>query len=73
MGSEMCIRDRYRDVESNKYGFMSTVFVSRWIPVSKVLMEVVFENDSNDMAKLSEQSQLDLESVLANDVCSEVG
>ena len=27
----------YRDVESNKYGFVSTVFVSRWIPVSKVL------------------------------------
>ena len=63
----------YRDVESNKYGFMSTLFVSRWIPVSKVLMEVVLESDSNDIAKLSEQSQLELESVLANDVCSEVG
>ena len=63
----------YRDVESNKYGFVSTVFVSRWISVSKVLLEVVFESDSNDIAKLSEQSQLDLESVLANDVCSEVG
>ena len=36
-------------------------------------MKVVFESDSNDIAKLSEQSQLDLESVLANDVCSEVG
>ena len=63
----------YRDVESNKYGFVSTVFVSRWIPVSKVLMKVVFESDSNDIAKLSEQSQLDLESVLGNDVCSKVG
>ena len=30
-------------------------------------------SDSNDIAKLSEQSQLDLESVLANDVCSKVG
>ena len=49
------------------------MFVSRLIPVSKVLMKVVFESDSNDIAKLSEQSQLDLESVLANDVCSKVG
>ena len=63
----------YRDVESNNYGFVSTVLVSRWIPVRKVLMEVVIENDSNDVATLSEQSQLDLKSVLANDECSEVG
>ena len=51
------------------YGFMSTNFVSRCLPVSNVLMEVVLENDSNDIAKLSEQSQLDLERVLANDLC----
>ena len=63
----------YRDVESNKYGFVSTVFVSRWIPVSHVVMEVVLENGSDDRAHLSERSQLDLESILANDECSEVG
>ena len=63
----------YRDVESNKYGFVSTVFVSRWIPISQVVMEVVLENGSDDRAHLSERSQLDLESILANDECSEVG
>ena len=56
----------YRDVESNQYGFVSSVFVSRWLPVSKVLMEVVLETDSNGLAKLSERSELDLETVLAN-------
>ena len=49
------------------------MFVSQGIPVSKVPMVVVLQNDSNDVAKLSEQSQLDLTSVLANDVCREVG
>lgn len=46
----------YRDVESNQYGFVSSVFVSRWLPVSKVLMvlmEVVLETDSNGLTKLS--------------------
>ena len=52
---------------------MSSRFVSLGIPVSKVLMVVVLKNDSNDVAKLSEQSQLDLTSALANDVCREVG
>ena len=56
----------YQDVESNQYGFVSSVFVSRWLPVSKVLMEVVLEADSNGLAKLSERSELDLETVLAN-------
>ena len=41
------------------------------IPIER--LKVVFESDSNDIAKLSKQSQLDLESVLANDVCSKVG
>ena len=36
-------------------------------------MEVVLENSSDDRAHLSEHSQLDLESILANDECSEVG
>ena len=58
----------YRDVESNKHGFLSTVFVFRWIPVSQEN-----ENGSDDRAHLSEHSQLDLESILANDECSEVG
>ena len=52
---------------------MSSMFVSQAIPVSKVLMVVVLKNDSNDVAKLSEQSQLDLTSALANDVFREVG
>ena len=56
----------YQDVESNQYGFVSSVFVSRWLPVSKVLMEIVLETDSNGLAKLSERSELDLETVLAN-------
>ena len=34
-------------------------------------IEVVLENDSDGTAKLSKQSQLDLENVLANDSCSE--
>ena len=34
-------------------------------------MEVVLESDSDGIAKLSEQSQLDLETVLANNTCSE--
>ena len=50
----------YRDVESNQYGFVSSVFVSRWLPVSKVLMEVVLETDSDGISTLSEKSQLDL-------------
>ena len=58
----------YRDVESNKHGFLSTVFVFRWIPVSQEN-----ENGSDDRAHLSGHSQLDLESILANDECSEVG
>ena len=36
-------------------------------------MEVVLENGSDDRAHSSERSQLDLESILANDECSEVG
>lgn len=63
----------YRDVESNQYGFVSSVFVSRWLPVSKVLMEVVLETDSDGIAKLSEKSQLDLETGLANYNRSETG
>ena len=63
----------YRDVESNQYGFVSSVFVSRWLPVSKVLMEVVLETDSNGLAKLSEKSELDLETALANYNHSETG
>ena len=35
----------YRDVEINKYGFVSTVFVSRWIPVSKPLPKQKYGND----------------------------
>ena len=63
----------YRDVESNQYGFVSSVFVSRWLPVSKVLMEVVLETDSDGISKLSEKSQLDLETVLADYNSSEAG
>ena len=36
-------------------------------------MEVVLENGNDDRAHLPESSQLDLESILANDECSEVG
>ena len=36
-------------------------------------MKVVLDNSSDDRAHLSEHSQLDLESILANDECSEVG
>ena len=61
----------YRDVESNQYGFVSTIFVSRWLPVRKVLMEVVLESNSDGMARLSKQSQQDLETVLENNNCSE--
>ena len=38
-----------------------------------MLIEVALENGRTDTAKLSEWSQLDLESVLANDECSELG
>lgn len=38
-----------------------------------MLIEVAIENGRTDTAKLSERSQLDLESVLANDECSELG
>ena len=36
-------------------------------------MEVDLESDSDGIAKLSEQSQVDLETVLANNICSEEG
>ena len=38
-----------------------------------MLIEVALENGRTDTAKLSERSQLDVESVLANDECSELG
>lgn len=63
----------YRDVENNQYGFLSSVFVSRWLPVSKVLMEVVLETDNNGLAKLSEKSELELETALGNYNHSETG
>lgn len=52
---------------------MSTIFVSRWLPVSRVLIEVVLKSNGCGEVKLSEQNQLDLETVLANNTCSEAG
>lgn len=52
---------------------MSTIFVSRWLPVSRVPIEVVLKSNGCGEVKLSEQNQLDLETVLANNTCSEAG
>lgn len=53
----------YKDSEyaCNQYGFMTSVFVSKWLPVRKVICEVTLKKNENGLTVLSEDSQMDLE------------
>ena len=56
-------RQVYRKSECacNEYGFMSSVFVSKWLPVRRIICEVTLEKTEVGLIVISEDSQMDIE------------
>ena len=52
----------YKDKEyaCNQYGFMTSVFVSQWSPVRRIICKVSLEKNKDGLTVLTEDSQMDL-------------
>ena len=50
----------YKNSACNQYGFMTSVFVSKWLPVRRIIAEVTLEKNADGFTVLSENSQMDL-------------
>jgi len=57
-----------RELASNQYGFMSSVFVSKWLPVRRIICEVTLDKNEDGLTVLSEDSQMDLKNWLEKPV-----
>lgn len=55
---------RNSDCACNEYGFMTSIFVSKWLPVRRIICEVTLEKTEVGLIVISEDSQMDIESCL---------
>lgn len=55
-------RQAYRNSECacNEYGFMTSVFVSKWLPMRRIICEVTLEKTEVGLIVISEDSQMDV-------------
>ena len=48
-----------KEYACNQYGFMTSVFVSQWLPVRRRICEVSLERNKDGLTVLTDDSQMD--------------